>query len=405
VNGGQTTFNPIGNIDNPPGFSVNGLTEDGLTEDGLTEDGLTEPQRAEAIANRAPATDPILPEAATTQARKAEHLRVCLEEDVQFRQASSGLERYRFQHCCLPELSWEDIDLTTDFLGKPLQAPVLISSMTGGTEFAQCINQRLAAIAQQYGFAMGVGSQRVSLENPAVRPTFAVRAIAPSIPLFANLGAVQLNYGCGLDECQRLIDWLEADALILHLNPLQEAVQTRGDTNFRGLLGKIKTLCQQLPVPVIAKEVGNGISAAMAQKLLEAGVSAIDVAGAGGTSWAKVEGGRAQDPRQRRLGSTFGDWGLPTAECLVGVRAIAPHTPLIASGGLRNGLDVAKAIALGASLGGLALPFLQAAAASEAALHDLAEALMAELTTTLFCTSSPTLQALQRPGVLEDLQR
>lgn len=350
-----------------------------------------------------PATNTSDSNAALTQSRKADHLRVCLEDDVQFRRNSNGLEHYRFRHCCLPELSWGDIDFSTQMFGKPLQAPILISSMTGGTDFAKTINHRLAAIAQHYGFAMGVGSQRVSLENPAVRSTFAVRAIAPTIPLFANLGAVQLNYGCGVDECQRLIDWLQADALILHINPLQECVQTRGDTNFRGLFHKIQHLCQQLPVPVIAKEVGNGISPQMAEKLIEAGISAIDVAGAGGTSWAKVEGERAKDPKQRRLGQTFADWGLPTAECVVGIRAVAPTLPLIASGGLRNGLDIAKTLALGADMAGLAFPFLQAAADSEAALQELADALIAELTIACLCTGSRTPADLRLPGILERL--
>jgi len=342
-------------------------------------------------------------QAIATQNRKADHLRVCLEEDVQFHQTTHGLEKYRFAHCCLPELDRSDIDLRTSFLGKPLQAPLLISSMTGGTDFARLINHRLAIVAQHYRLAMGVGSQRVAIENPQLTSTFSVRAIAPDILLFANLGAVQLNYSYGIDECRRVVDWLEADALILHLNPLQECVQTTGDTNFRGLLSKISTLCRVLSVPVIVKEVGNGISASVAAKLLEAGVSAIDVAGAGGTSWAKVESERASDPKQRRLGQTFANWGLPTAECIVAVRAIAPEIPLIASGGLRNGLEVATAIALGADLAGLAFPFLQAAAESETALHDLVTALLAEITTVLFCTGSPTLMDLRQPAVLYQL--
>jgi isopentenyl-diphosphate delta-isomerase len=341
------------------------------------------------------------PEATVTQTRKAEHIRVCLEEDVQCRQTSTGFERYRFRHCCLPELDWSDIDLSTQFLQRQLRAPLLISSMTGGTEEARVINQRLAAIAQQYGLAMGVGSQRVAVENPSVCSTFSVRAIAPDSVLLANLGAVQLNYDYGLAECQRVVDWLEADALILHINPLQECVQTRGDTNFRGLLSKIETLCQRLSVPVIAKEVGNGISGAIAQQLIQVGVAAIDVAGAGGTSWAKVEGERAKDAKQRRLGQTFADWGLPTAQCVQEVRAIAPEIPLIASGGLRHGVDVAKAIALGADLGGLAFPFLQAAAQSEAAVADLAEALIAELTTVLLCTGVCNLSQLRHRNLLE----
>lgn len=338
-----------------------------------------------------------------TQARKADHLRICLDENVQCRQITNGLERYRFTHCCLPEIDCDDIDLTTTFLGKRLGAPLLISSMTGGTELAKTINSKLATVAQQYRLAMGVGSQRVAVENPSVANTFSVRAIAPDIPLFANLGAVQLNYRYGLDECRRVVDALEADALILHLNPLQECVQTSGDTNFRGLLTQIASLCAALPVPVIAKEVGNGISATGAKRLLEAGVAAIDVAGAGGTSWSLVESERATDARQRRLGRTFADWGLPTAECVTAVRAIAPQMPLIASGGLRDGLEAAKAIALGADLAGMALPFLQAANDSEAALHELVEILIAELTTAMFCTGCKRLEDLRSPGVLQKI--
>ncbi|NEP53619.1 MAG: type 2 isopentenyl-diphosphate Delta-isomerase, partial [Moorea sp. SIO3C2] len=224
-----------------------------------------------------------------TQQRKADHIRICLDEDVQFRANTNGLERYRFTHCCLPELNRSEIDISTTFLGKSLGAPLLISSMTGGTEQAKTINFRLAEVAQHYKLAMGIGSQRVAVEKPEVGHTFAVRSIAPDILLFANIGAVQLNYSYGLEECQKVVDLLTADALILHINPLQECIQANGDTNFKGLLDKINGLCSKLTVPVIAKEVGNGISAAMAQKLLEAGVTAIDVAGAGGTSWAKVE--------------------------------------------------------------------------------------------------------------------
>ncbi|MEX0268651.1 type 2 isopentenyl-diphosphate Delta-isomerase [Leptolyngbyaceae cyanobacterium UHCC 1019] len=338
---------------------------------------------------------------AETQIRKADHLRICLDEDVQFRQTSSGLERYHFLHCCLPELDLQNIDQTTTFLGKSLSSPLLISSMTGGTELAKTINFRLAAVAQRYGLAMGVGSQRVAVENPEVASTFTVRSLAPDILLFANLGAVQLNYRYGLEECLEIVDLLEADALILHLNPVQECVQTKGDTNFRGLLDKIAILCEKLPVPVIAKEVGNGISALMAEKLIAAGVSAIDVAGAGGTSWAKVESERAQDARQRRLGATFADWGIPTAECITSIRAVAPTVPLIASGGLRNGLDAAKAIALGADLAGMAMPFLQAANESEEATNQLVEILQAEIAITMLCTGNATLVDLKQSTSLQ----
>jgi isopentenyl-diphosphate delta-isomerase len=348
-----------------------------------------------------PATSTAPEAAQATQNRKADHLRACLQDDVQFRQVGSGLDRYRFEHCCLPELDRSTIDPSTQFLGKPLRAPLLISSMTGGTDQAEQINLRLAAAAQRWGLAMGVGSQRVAVERPEVRRTFAVRSVAPDIPLFANLGAVQLNYRYGLAECQSLVDWLEADALILHLNPLQEAVQTKGDRNFAGLLDRIADLCAQLPVPVIAKEVGNGISRTMAEKLMAAGVQAIDVAGAGGTSWAKVESVRALDPKQRRLGETFGDWGIPTAECITAIRQVAPTIPLIASGGLRNGLDAAKAIALGANLAGFAMPFLHAANESDSALDFLCDVLIAELETAMFCTGNRTIEDLQTCGRLQ----
>ncbi|GCA80570.1 type 2 isopentenyl-diphosphate Delta-isomerase [Microcystis aeruginosa] len=333
--------------------------------------------------------------------RKSEHLRVCIEEDVEFQQLTSGLEKYRFTHCCLPELDRSDIELGTTFLGKSLKAPILISSMTGGTELAHLVNTRLAMVAQRYGLAMGVGSQRIALEQPELAPTFAVRSLAPDILLLANLGAVQLNYGCGLEDCLKLVELLEADALILHLNPLQEWVQSGGDSNFKGLLAKIQQICAQLPVPVIAKEVGNGISAVMAKQLIEAGVAAIDVAGAGGTSWAKVESQRAKDNRQRHLGQVFADWGLPTAECITAIRSMNSTIPLIASGGLKNGLDLAKSIALGADLAGLARPFLVAAIESEAAVDELVKFLIAELEIVLFCTGNPNLSALKNSGALK----
>lgn len=341
---------------------------------------------------------------AQTQSRKADHIRICLEEDVQFRQTTNGFEKYRFTHCCLPEIDCDEINLSQTFLGKTLNAPLLISSMTGGTEQAGIINLRLAQVAQDYKIAMGVGSQRVAVEKPQVIDTFAIRKHAPDALLFANLGAVQLNYKYGLDQCLQIVDMLEADALILHLNPLQECIQPCGDKNFKGLLDKINILCSKLTVPVIAKEVGNGISKEMAQKLINAGVKVIDVAGAGGTSWAKVEGERAETVLQRRLGRTFADWGLPTAECISSIRAVDPHIPLIASGGLRDGLDVAKAIALGANIAGLAMPFLRAAADSEAAVYDLASVLIAEITTVLFCTGNTTLASLRSSGSLQRLK-
>ena len=338
-----------------------------------------------------------------TQSRKADHIRICLEEDVQFRRNTTGFERYRFEHCCLPELDRDDIDLSTTFLGKSLRSPLLISSMTGGTAQAQQINFRLAEVAQTYRLAMGVGSQRVAIEKPEVAETFAIRKIAPDALLFANVGAVQLNYGYGVDECRQMVDLLEAEALILHINPLQECIQPQGDTNFKGLFHKIEQVCHALDVPVIAKEVGNGISVKMVQRLQEAGISAIDVAGAGGTSWAKVESERSPNQMLRQLGQTFGDWGIPTAECIAGIAHYDSDLPLIASGGLRNGLDAAKAIALGADLAGFAYPFLRAASESPQALDQLVQLLIAELTTVLFCTGNANFAQLQQSRCLQKL--
>jgi isopentenyl-diphosphate delta-isomerase len=335
-----------------------------------------------------------------TQSRKADHIRICLEEDVAFRETTTGLEHYRFEHCALPELKADEIDLHTEFLGHTLKAPFLISSMTGGTEQAQRINHNLATIAQTYGLAMGVGSQRVALENPQLMATFRVRDVAPDIFLLANLGAVQLNYGYGIADCQRLVEGLEANALILHLNPLQECIQPQGDRNFGGLLQKIERLCQTLSVPVVIKEVGNGISKKVAQQLVQAGVKAIDVAGAGGTSWAKVEGARAQTLLQYRLAQTFADWGIPTSESILNLCEGVPGVPLIASGGLKTGLDAAKTIALGATIAGFARSLLLAADQSAEAVQAEMEILLTELKTVLFCTGVARVQDLKAAQVL-----
>ncbi len=298
-----------------------------------------------------------------TSSRKSDHIRINLEEEVTSG-LTTGLERYRFIHRALPELNLDQVDLTVELFGKKLNAPILISSMTGGTGEAAAINQTLAAAAQETGIAMGLGSQRAALENPELAPTYQVRRVAPDILLFANLGAIQLNYGYGVDECRRAVEMIEADALILHLNALQEAVQPEGDTRFAGLLDRIEAVCRLLPVPVIAKEVGWGFSEEDARRLANAGVAAIDVAGAGGTSWSQVEMHRAENESQARLAAAFLDWGIPTAEAILNVRRAAPDLPVIASGGLRTGVEIAKCIALGAALGGMAGPFLKAAARS-----------------------------------------
>ncbi|MFN8448360.1 MAG: type 2 isopentenyl-diphosphate Delta-isomerase [Anaerolineae bacterium] len=324
----------------------------------------------------------------TIEDRKAEHIRINLEENVQFPHLTTGLERYRFLHQALPELNLSEIDSTITLFGKTLTAPIVISSMTGGTELAKRLNERLAEAAQANGIAMGLGSQRAGLRNPDVAHTYHVRHLAPDILLFGNLGAVQLNYGYGVDECQRAIDMIEADALILHFNVLQEAVQPEGDTNFAGLLKGVENVCRRLPVPVIAKEVGWGFSEQNVRDLANAGVAAIDVAGSGGTSWSEVEYHRAPTAYHARVAAAFADWGIPTAEAVQYAVTAAPGLPVIASGGLRDGIDIAKCIALGAVAGGLAGPFLKAADQSVEAVDQLIRELSAQLRVAMLCSGA-----------------
>jgi len=337
--------------------------------------------------------------------RKADHIRINLEEDVAFPSLTTGLEQYRFVHQALPELNLNEVDTSVEVFGKRLAAPILVSSMTGGTDQAHQINRTLAAAADQQGLAMGLGSQRAGIERPETAATFRVRDVAPNLLLFANLGAVQLNYTYTVDQCRRVVDMVDADALILHLNPLQEVLQAEGDLNWRGLLAKIEAVCRRLEKPVIAKEVGWGISEQAARWLIEAGISAIDVAGAGGTSWSQVEMHRAPNERLRRLAAAFGDWGIPTAESLVAVRRMRdalqqPHVCLFASGGIRTGQEIAKCVALGADLVGLASPFLKRAVESVDAVGEEMELLSAELRIAMFCSGAGDVTQLRQAGVL-----
>jgi len=287
------------------------------------------------------------------------------------------------------------VDTRTEFLGHPLRLPFLISSMTGGAGPAGDINRRLALVAQVMGIAFGVGSQRAGLSFKDLRHTYQVRSVAPDVLLFANLGAVQLNYGLRTEHCVEAIDMIGADALVLHVNPLQEALQAEGDHNFRGLLGKIEKLCKELACPVIVKEVGSGISGDVARRLVEAGVKAIDVAGMGGTSFARVEAFRRERPEDVEMALAFSEWGLPTVDALRQVRQVAPQVPLIASGGLRHGLDAAKALALGANLTGFAHAVLAAASEGEEPVRRLLEGFAWQLRVAMFCAGAANLTALQ----------
>jgi isopentenyl-diphosphate delta-isomerase len=327
--------------------------------------------------------------AAAERDRKAEHIQLALEQRMQL--GGNYFDEYRFEHAALPEIDFDDIDLSLEFLGRRLAAPLLISSMTGGTEAAGLINRNLAAGAELCRIAVGIGSQRKALEDPGKADTFKVRQAAPSVPLLANLGAVQLNYGLGVRECLQAVEMIEADALILHLNPLQEAIQPEGQRNFAGLLPKIGEIARALPVPVVVKEIGCGISAATARALAGQGIRIIDTAGVGGTSWARIEGARAGD---LDLGEVFAGWGIPTPRSIQEVRSVGGLT-VIASGGIRNGIDVAKALALGADLAGMAFPFLQAATESPQKVVDKVQRIVQELKICMFCLGAKTLAELR----------
>jgi len=341
-----------------------------------------------------------MPKVAPIDQRKADHIKINLEQDVRSA-LTTGLENYHFTHEALPELDLNRIDTSLNLFGKQLAAPILISSMTGGTSEAETINLRLAEAAQDMKVAMGVGSQRAAIENPEQERTFQVRRVAPDILLFANLGAVQFNYGYGIDQCRRAVNMIQADALILHLNPLQEAVQAGGDTNWQGLAKKIEEVCKNIEVPVIAKEVGWGISEKTATLLANCGVTAIDVAGAGGTSWSQVEMHRAPDEFTRQLAATFVGWGIPTSDSILNVKKTVPDMTVFASGGIKDGLDIAKCIALGATLGGMAGQFLKAAAISTEKGIEMMKLTKRQIEVTMFACGAEKLESLKVRKLIE----
>lgn len=326
--------------------------------------------------------------------RKEDHISLSLENSCKSL-LPNGFDHYRFEHIAFPELDFDQVDTSLDFLGKHLAMPLLISSITGGSSSGVKINEILAEVAESFNIGLAVGSQRVVLENHN-SDSFQIRKYAPTALVFANLGAVQLNYGFGIDECRKAIDTIEADALILHINPLQEIFQPNGNTNFSGLLEKVSEICAKLSVPVVVKEVGYGISASVAKSLYNVGVKIVDVAGSGSVSWSSIESARSDDPIIRAASQSFKNWGNVTADLVEDISKEIPEIDLIASGGITNGVEIAKALALGAKLCGIALPFLKAALKSNKSCENLVKILQFELKTVMFCTGAAKVSDLKK---------
>lgn len=332
------------------------------------------------------------------KSRKLEGLTIPLKKDVQARNASTYLEYVMLVHNALPELDVEEIDTSTTFLNHRFSAPIIIDSMTGGTDEATIINERLAQVAEELNLGMGVGSQRAGLLSDALRESYSIaRRSAPNAFLIANIGGVQLR-SITIDDVKKIIEMIDADAIAVHLNPLQELIQPEGEPKFKGIYSRIVELAKSIEVPVIVKEVGSGISRDVAVRLELAGVKAINIAGSGGTSWAGVEKLRADNSKaymKSHLGELFWDWGIPTAMSLLEVKR-SVRIGVIASGGLRNGLDIAKCIALGADMCALAWPFLKSAAESREAVLEYAKMLIEELRASMFLTGARDVKALRR---------
>jgi isopentenyl-diphosphate Delta-isomerase len=328
---------------------------------------------------------------------KEKHLDICLKKDVESDQ-TTGFENFYFLNNPLPEIAYKDINTSCQLLGKVISAPFIILPMTGGTDLSARINRNLAMSAQELGLAMAVGSQRLALEDSSLVGSYKVRDIAPDIPLIANLGAIDLNYGYGLEQCKKAVEMIGADGLSLYLNPMQKLFQGRRNLNFRGLIDKIGEVCQELRVPVIVKEVGFGMSSGAALLLKEAGVSILDVSGAGGTSWVKVMRHMDNNNPDKTL-SCFDNWGTPTSDSLISVRKSVKDLPIIASGGIRNGMEIAKVIALGANYAGMALPLLAPATKSSQAVKGFIETVIEQLKMTMFCCGVASLDQLKKENI------
>ncbi len=327
-----------------------------------------------------------------TEKRKAEHIRICLEEKAQAKNVTAGFEDIRFVHRALPEVDRKDINLSTSFLNKTFSAPLIVEAMTGGTEEAIEINQNIAVAVEKLGLGMGLGSQRAAVENNHLERTYAVaRKAAPNAFLIANIGGVQLVHGYGIKEVRKVVEMIDADAVAIHLNALQEAVQPEGQTNFKGVLAKICDIANELDKPVIVKETGAGICAGDAKALKNAGVKAIDVGGVGGTSFAAVEYYRGE----KALGKAFWDWGIPTAASVTEVYQ-ATKMPIIASGGVRSGIDVAKALALDSCLAGIAQPVLEAATKSSNMVEQVISEYLNELRNVMFLVGAENVAGLAK---------
>lgn len=334
-----------------------------------------------------------------TRRRKTEHIRISLNKNVQARTVTTGLEDVHFVHKALPEINKHEVDLSTTVLNHKFAAPIIVGAITGGAQEATEINGVIAEAVEKLGFGMGVGSQRAALEDKKLKPTFAVaREKAPKAFLISNLGGVQLVNGYGIEEAKQAVKMIDADAIAIHLNALQEAVQPEGQTNFSGVLERISEVAHGLDFPVIAKETGAGIAAEEAQKLENAGVKGIDVSGVGGTSFAAVEFYRTRKHEgslQRRLGDVFWDWGVPTAQSVVEVSQ-SVNIPVIASGGIRSGIDIAKSLALGASLASIAQPILEVANKGIKETVGALQLLTEELKNVMFLVGARSIQDLRR---------